>query len=661
MLRFSGFARVLVLCLFSVFYGISAHATPAPLIADAHVSTNRSNVNFGALSNLYVGNGNTAYLQFDLSSLPAGITANQVSRATITVFVNRVVTAGSVTLAPVSGGWAEYGITAATAPAAGAAVLTFPVANAGQYVALDITSLVQGWITSPSSNFGIALSSAGANILLDSKENDQTGHAAHLDVTVISVGPQGVPGVAGPQGVPGPIGPVGPQGTLGVVGPTGAQGPMGITGLVGPFVGGAWSASVDYPAGSVVYFSTDGNTYVALQENTSIVPGTDPTRWRATSGVAGPTGSAGPAGPQGVPGVQGVPGPTGSQGATGAQGPQGNVGTQGPAGPPVSFRGAWQVGPVSYSIGDAVAENGTSYIALVSNVNVDPATDVANSGGNWAVLALKGVDGANGAIGPVGPQGIPGPQGLIGVTGAIGAPGPQGQIGATGAAGAQGPVGPPVNFRGTWNNSTTYSVGDAAAESGTSYIALRGNVTVDPSADVASSGGTWAVLALKGTNGATGPTGPTGATGPAGATGPIGPQGPAGGGSSSGIPGGVGGHNLATAASTTYYNPNLNGTTTTTPNGQNSLRAAADCTASLSVTAYATTSVTYNLVKLTPVPGAQALTVGATLDTCSPSGGSSPQACALSASLSAGEIITLQVVTQAATSNPPFYTSFACQ
>jgi hypothetical protein len=37
------------------------------------VSTARPSTNFGTLSNLYVGNGNTAVLQFDLSTNPEGL------------------------------------------------------------------------------------------------------------------------------------------------------------------------------------------------------------------------------------------------------------------------------------------------------------------------------------------------------------------------------------------------------------------------------------------------------------------------------------------------------------------------------------------------------------------------------------------------------------
>lgn len=49
-----------------------ARANDAPLVADAHVVSSFPTVNFGTISNLYVGNGSSALLQFDLSNLPSG-------------------------------------------------------------------------------------------------------------------------------------------------------------------------------------------------------------------------------------------------------------------------------------------------------------------------------------------------------------------------------------------------------------------------------------------------------------------------------------------------------------------------------------------------------------------------------------------------------------
>ena len=48
------------------------YAADMPLTSDAHVNSAHASTNYGSLSNLYVGNGNTAFLQFDLSALPSG-------------------------------------------------------------------------------------------------------------------------------------------------------------------------------------------------------------------------------------------------------------------------------------------------------------------------------------------------------------------------------------------------------------------------------------------------------------------------------------------------------------------------------------------------------------------------------------------------------------
>lgn len=372
-----GFVR-LILCLGVLSFSVhEASATDVALVGDASVNSAHPSVNYGALSNLYVASGNTAFLQFDLSTLPTGTTSAQVSRATLTVFVNRVNTAGSVTVSPVTGSWGEYSVTSGTAPATGGSVGTLPISVGGQFISVDVTTQVQAWVNSPASNNGLALVSGGADVLFDSKENDETSHAARLDITLVNQGPQGiqgVPGVAGVAGAAGPIGPAGAQGLPGVSGPVGPIGPQGIQGIQGPL-------------GPV--------------------------------GVAGPTGATGPQGPIGPTGLQGTTGAIGPAGPTGAVGPIGATGAQGP---PVSFIGPWN-GATPYSIGSAVSEGGTSYIALVANSAIDPATDVSGSGGHWAVLALAGTAGAAGPTGATGPAG------------------PTGPIGATGATGPQGPAG----------------------------------------------------------------------------------------------------------------------------------------------------------------------------------------------------------------------------
>ena len=321
------FPRLLLIVLTTLAVTATASATQVALVGDASVSTARPDINFGTLSNLYVGNGNTTLLQFDLSTLPLGTTSGQVAHATLTVFVNRVNAPGALTLSSVSGAWNEDAVTANTIPSIGATAGSLAASTAGQYITFDVTSLVQSWITTPATNFGLALSSTAANLLLDSKENDQTAHPASLDITITSqgatglqgpIGATGATGAQGPQGNTGAIGATGPQGAqgntgatgaiglqgntgatgatgftgatgptgpTGYTGPTGATGvtgPTGDTGATGPFVGGTYSASTIYPPGSVVSYS--GTTYLALASSTGVTPGTNSSDWVATTG-----------------------------------------------------------------------------------------------------------------------------------------------------------------------------------------------------------------------------------------------------------------------------------------------------------------------------------------------------------------------------------------
>src|SRR5271170_1659590 len=212
-----------------------AVAVEATLVADAHVNSALPAVNSGAISNLNVGGGYAALLQFDLSTLPAGTTAGQVSRATLRLYCNRVDTAGLVSVQAVGGAWGEYSVTYATLPSLGSAVQVAQVSQAGTYVTLDVTALVQGWIGAPATNNGLALTAGTAAVQFDSKENDLTGHAAMLDVSLATSGPAGpigLTGAAGPQGIAGPAGPQGATGPVGPPGPAGGSGGGGTTTIV---------------------------------------------------------------------------------------------------------------------------------------------------------------------------------------------------------------------------------------------------------------------------------------------------------------------------------------------------------------------------------------------------------------------------------------------
>ena len=386
-----------------------AHATQLTLTGDTTVNSSRPSTNLGSLSNLYVGNGNTSLLQFSLGALPAGTTSSQVESATLFVFVNRVNAGGTVTVSPVTSSWTESGTTYNSMPSVGSSVSSFAVSTAGEYVAVDVTAQVKSWVTAPASDFGLALTASSANIVLDSKENDQTAHPAILDVTLVNQGPQGPIGPAGPTGA------TGPQGIQGVPGVTGPQGLQGPTGPVGPPVAfqGTWNSSTTYLTGAAV--SYNGSSYIALAGNINITPTSDPTVWAllAQEGATGATGATGPSGatgPTGPMGPTGPPGPTGPQGATGT----------------FSSVTAYSQ-TTTYSVGQIVScvstcgTNGSSYyLATATPAGTDPSSR-NGSGQPWIEVAAEG---ATGATGSQGIQGVAGPKGPNGPKGATGATGP---------------------------------------------------------------------------------------------------------------------------------------------------------------------------------------------------------------------------------------------
>ncbi len=88
-----------------VAVSVPARGVEATLVADAHVNQALPAVNSGTISNLNVGGGYTALLQFDLGALPVGTTASQVSRAVLRLYCNRVDTAGLVSVQTLGAAW----------------------------------------------------------------------------------------------------------------------------------------------------------------------------------------------------------------------------------------------------------------------------------------------------------------------------------------------------------------------------------------------------------------------------------------------------------------------------------------------------------------------------------------------------------------------------
>lgn len=325
-------------------------AADAALVADAYISAATPATNYGAAVSLNIATGNAALVRFDLSALPGG---TSLSVAYLRIYVNKVTTAGTLTFSQITSNWSEGAVTSGTAPSTAASFATMPGNTANAFLLVDVTTLVNGWLASPATNFGIQIDGTGATaVALDSKETIATSHPATLEISVIApsgpVGPTGAqgntgaqgpagatgttggaggPGATGPSGATGPKGPAGAAGTTGATGPLGPTGASGATGAAGA-MGAAGAQGVTGATGATGATGPQGNL------GATGAPGAG-----GPTGPTGPAGANGPAGVAGAQGAQGTTGPTGPTGgvgpagATGAQGAQGAIGIQGSVGP----------------------------------------------------------------------------------------------------------------------------------------------------------------------------------------------------------------------------------------------------------------------------------------------------------------------------------------
>jgi hypothetical protein len=229
--------------------------------ADTYVqSGSAASTNFGALASLLVGPGgaaatqNKGLVQFDLSAY-SGVSGSNVQKALLWVYVNRVTAAGAIDAYDVTGTWGENTVNWNTPPATGSLLGSVAVNTAGVWVSIDLTSEVQTWLTSPSSNHGIMLVANGSPntaVSLDAKESTTTSHPAQLQIVL--TGPAGPTGASGPAGPSGPSGPAG-TGATGPAGPSGPSGPAGTGGGV-VFLGSLGTANPS--AGTAGTLTTNG-------------------------------------------------------------------------------------------------------------------------------------------------------------------------------------------------------------------------------------------------------------------------------------------------------------------------------------------------------------------------------------------------------------------
>ncbi len=152
---------------------------------DSYINTATPTKNYGAATTLDVESTQTAFIQFNLSSIPSGYTSADITKATLKLYADAVTSAGSFNVDYVNGTWTESTIDASNAPALGttiAASVPLTSADKNQYILVDVTAAVQAWL-SGTPNDGIALvANSPLSATFDSKEATKTSHTAELDI-----------------------------------------------------------------------------------------------------------------------------------------------------------------------------------------------------------------------------------------------------------------------------------------------------------------------------------------------------------------------------------------------------------------------------------------------------------------------------------------------
>src|SRR5438105_1571397 len=139
------------------------------------------------------GDASNVFVKFKLtSSLPAGTTAADISKATLKLFVGKLHTAGSFDIFRVLSPWSEQDKTVNPSINGSPDVIGIPVSGENQFVVIDVTQLVKDWLNGVLPNNGIALvPSTGSSVdtEFDSKEDKDTSHEPRLEMVLAKGGP----------------------------------------------------------------------------------------------------------------------------------------------------------------------------------------------------------------------------------------------------------------------------------------------------------------------------------------------------------------------------------------------------------------------------------------------------------------------------------------
>jgi hypothetical protein len=108
--------------LFAVFSALSR--AQVVVTDDANTSSFFPTTNFGNSIALIVCSGSNTYIKFSTANLGSRVTGSNASKATLTLYVDAVLTSGTMDVYQVNGSWSEGKVTYNSAPALGTKLLS---------------------------------------------------------------------------------------------------------------------------------------------------------------------------------------------------------------------------------------------------------------------------------------------------------------------------------------------------------------------------------------------------------------------------------------------------------------------------------------------------------------------------------------------------------
>jgi len=139
----------------------------------------------GKLSSLTLNTNQAALLKFDLASLPAVFTSNNITSARLKVYIVSAKKPGDLVVTAITSDWKESPITNTPIPSFDDTIIgSAPAVKvlAKSFVSIDITAAVLAAINGSGSNFGFMLHNTTGQTRIAAKEGPGMGPAAELQI-----------------------------------------------------------------------------------------------------------------------------------------------------------------------------------------------------------------------------------------------------------------------------------------------------------------------------------------------------------------------------------------------------------------------------------------------------------------------------------------------